>query len=245
MSAHGWGRASPPLLVAHRGVSAREPENSLRAVRAARRARADGVEIDVRLCHTGEVVVFHDPDLRRLCGVDTRVADATFAALRDLDLGRGERVPLLDEVLEEAGRDLLIDVEVKAETVRDLGLEAKVAATLRRHRLGPRVLVSSFHPFVLRRLRRLLPDLPSGLIFADDQSLPLRRAWGAPLLGVTVLAAQSTLCDAQTVHAWHRRGYAVLAWVIDDPDEAAALVAIGVDAVASNDPARIRTALRA
>jgi glycerophosphoryl diester phosphodiesterase len=105
------------------------------------------------------------------------------------------------------------------------------------------VLVSSFHLVTLRRLRRLLPELPAGLIFADDQRLPLRRAWGAPLLGVTVLAAQSTLCDARTVHAWHRRGYAVLAWVVDDPDEAAALVAVGVDAVASNDPARVRAAL--
>ncbi|HEY3355024.1 MAG TPA: glycerophosphodiester phosphodiesterase [Polyangia bacterium] len=243
MSARGWGRATPPLLVAHRGASATEPENTVGAIRAARTAGADAVEIDVRLCRTGEVVVFHDEDLGRMAKVPMRVADLGFEALRDLDLGHRERVPTLDEILEEAGRDLLVDVEIKAETARDLGLEAKTAAILRRHDVGPRVCVSSFHPAALWRFRRQMPEVPSGIIFADDQVLPLRRAWFAPLLGVGLLAAQSTLCDPATVHAWHGRGYAVLAWTVDDPDEAAALAAAGVDALAANDPARVRGAL--
>jgi glycerophosphoryl diester phosphodiesterase len=243
MIARGWGRAAPPLCIAHRGASAVEPENTVGAIRAARTAGADAIEIDVRLCRTGEVVVFHDADLARLAHAPTRIADLGFAALREIDLGRDARIPTLDEVLEEAGRDLLVDVEIKAETARDLGLEAKVAAILRRHDAGARVCVSSFHPVALWRFRRAMPEVPSGIIFGDDQALPLRRAWFAPLLGVSVLAAQSTLCEARTVAAWHARGYAVLAWTVDDPDEAAALAAVGVDAIASNDPARVRPAL--
>jgi glycerophosphoryl diester phosphodiesterase len=243
MSARGWGRATPPLCIAHRGASAIMPENTVGAVHAARVAFADAIEIDVRLCRTGEVVVFHDEDLTRMARLDRRVADLGLAELRELDLGGGERVGTLDEILEAAGRTLLVDVEIKAETARDLGLEAKTAAILRRHALGARLCVSSFHPLALWRFRRHLPEAPAGLIFGDDQSLPMRRAWLAPLLGVTTLAAQSTLCDPATVTAWHARGYSVIAWTVDDPDEAAALAAAGVDAVASNDPARVRAAL--
>jgi glycerophosphoryl diester phosphodiesterase len=244
MTARGWGRASPPLLVAHRGASAIAPENSLAAVRAAREVGADAIEIDVRLCRTGEVIVFHDPDLMRLFGVKTRIADLGLAAIRQLDLGGGEHPPLLDEVLEEVGGDLLVDIEIKLEETRSIGLEHAVAAIMRRHSVGPRVLISSFHPAAVWRFRRFGLDLPRGLIFGDDQALPMRRAWLAPALGLTVLATQSTLCTAAQVHAWHRRGYAVLAWTVDDPAEAAALAAMGVDAVAANDPARIRMALQ-
>jgi glycerophosphoryl diester phosphodiesterase len=239
-----WGRAAGrPLLLAHRGASAVAPENTIVAMRAARAAGADAVEIDVRLCRTGEVVVFHDADVRRLAGRPGRVADLTLAEMRGLDLGRGARVATFAEVLEEIGRDLLVDVEIKAEVVRDLGLEAKVGAELRRHGLGGRVMVSSFHPLALWRFQRLMPEIPIGLIFADDQWLPLRLAWPAVLLKPAWLAPQSTLCSARQLAEWHRSGFAVNCWVTDDPAEARALRAMGADALTSNDPARIRSVL--
>jgi len=242
--AERWRRAAGrPLLLAHRGASAVATENTIQAMRAARAVGADAVEIDVRLCRTGEVVVFHDADVRRLAGRPERVADLSFAEVRDLDLGRGARVATFAEVLEEIGRDLLVDVEIKAEVARDLGLEAKVAAELRRQGLGERVMVSSFHPFALWRFQRQMPETPTGLIFADDQSFPLRRAWPAYLLRTAWLAPQSTLCSVRQLADWHRSGFAVNCWVADDPAEARAMCAMGADALTSNDPARIRPVL--
>src|SRR4029453_13086438 len=91
-----------PLVLGHRGASADAPENTLAAFRLARAQGADGVELDVRRCATGEVVVIHDGDARRTAGAPLRIAEAPLAALRALDAGawkgerfRGERIPLL------------------------------------------------------------------------------------------------------------------------------------------------------
>jgi glycerophosphoryl diester phosphodiesterase len=104
-------------------------------------------------------------------------------------------------------------------------------------------MISSFHPVALWRCQRLMPEVPTGLIFADDQSLPLRRAWPAYLLRPAWLAPQSTLCSVRQLAEWHRSGFAVNCWVADDPAEARALVAMGADALTSNDPTRIRPVL--
>src|SRR5689334_24385700 len=107
--ASGADGASPPraegraLVLGHRGASAEAPENTLAAFRLALAQGADGVELDVWRCATGEVVVFHDGDLRRIAGSPLRVRSATLAALRAADVGahagerfRGQRVPLLE-----------------------------------------------------------------------------------------------------------------------------------------------------
>src|SRR5438874_1738897 len=68
-----WARSTTPLVIGHRGASSREPENSVAAFRRAAVDGADGVELDVLCCGTGEVVVFHDDDLLRLGGRPDRV----------------------------------------------------------------------------------------------------------------------------------------------------------------------------
>src|SRR5512147_1098251 len=108
-----------PLVLGHRGASAAAPENTLAAFRLAMEQGADGVELDVHRCATGEVVVIHDEDARRTAGADLRVAASPLAALRALDAGgwrgerfQGERIPLLAEVL-EALPGALVNVELK------------------------------------------------------------------------------------------------------------------------------------
>ena len=81
-----------PLVIAHRGASADAPENTLAAFALARAQGADGIELDVMRCATGEVVVFHDDDLVRLGHRPTLVRDMPFADLREIDVGGGERI---------------------------------------------------------------------------------------------------------------------------------------------------------
>src|SRR5438876_2738264 len=108
-----WGRRETPLVIAHRGASAERPENTLAAFARARRDGADGVELDVMRCGSGEVVVFHDDDLLRLGQRADWTREVPLAELRAIDLGGGERVPLLDEVLEALG-PMLVNVELKS-----------------------------------------------------------------------------------------------------------------------------------
>ncbi|HEX9103648.1 MAG TPA: glycerophosphodiester phosphodiesterase [Polyangia bacterium] len=239
-----WGRRERPLVIAHRGASADAVENTLAAFRRARQDGADGVELDVMRCATGEVVVFHDDDLERLAKRPGLVRATPFGALREIDLGGGERIPLLDEVLEELG-PLLVNVELKSQSrLRDDGLASSVAGILRRHAARARTLVSSFDPLLLARFRLRAPDLATGLLFAHDQSLPLRRALAAPLLRPTALHPEAALVDAERVRAWHARGYALNVWTVDEAAELRLLAALGVDGVITNRPKYARSVLQ-
>jgi len=243
-----WGRHERPLIIAHRGASHDAVENTLAAFRVAREQGADGVELDVMRCATGEVIVFHDDELERLGKRAGNTRATSLAALREIDLGGGERIPLLDEVLEELGT-MLVNVELKLAPTwwaraLDDGLAASVAEILARHAAGERALVSSFDPWLLARFRRRARGIATGLLFAHDQSLPLRRAWSAPLLRPAALHPEAVLVDARAVADWHARGYALNVWTVDDPAELRLLAALGVDGVITNRPKFARSVLQ-
>ena len=246
-----WRRrqdAELPAIIAHRGASAVETENTVPAFARARADGADGVELDVMTCATGEVVVFHDDDLTRLAGRPERIADTSFAVLRAATLKAGARIPTLEEVFEACGPDLLINVELKARGRGPAGLAPlvdRVAGIVDRAGASKRVLVSSFHPWAVHLWMRRLPAVPAGLLFEHESWLPLRRAWAAAWLRPASLNPEFVLCSPERVADWHRRGYMVNVWTVDDPAMLAACRRMRVDGVITNDPARTRAALAA
>jgi glycerophosphoryl diester phosphodiesterase len=244
-----------PLILGHRGASAEFPENTLLAFRQALRQGADGVELDVMRCGSGEVVVVHDDDLGRVCGgpegSGPDVRRTPLAELRRHDVGRGERVPTLEEVCEELGSLPLLNIELKSREHRSLlghvpddGLaEATVQALRRVGRLHnpATTLISSFDPLQLARfLKHAQGALPIGLLFHADQAYPLRNAWPAALLHPQAVHPEAALVDAVALRGWRRLGYAVHVWTVDAPHEAAALCALGVDALITNTPGALR-----
>lgn len=242
-----WGRARQgalPLVVGHRGASAHELENTLAAFRRARADGADGVELDVQRALTGEVVVFHDDDLARLAGRPGAIPAMPFAELREVRLGGGHYIPTLSDAIEELGPTLLVNIELKAPHVLPgLRLVGPVAALVRKHGLGGRALVSSFHPAVLAAFRAFAPEIPTGYLFYADQALPLRRGWPAKVLRPLAMHPEHILATAPRVATWHARGLAVNVWTVDDEHELRRLAAVGVDGIITNDPSRARRAL--
>jgi glycerophosphoryl diester phosphodiesterase len=254
-------RASRPLVLGHRGASSSHPENTLRAFREAMREGADGVELDVMRCASGELVVVHDDDLGRVVGQQPgsglHIRTSTLAELRAHDVGHGERVPLLAEVFEELGPDALINVELKspdvrsaedhAKLLRDDGLAAALAELLRRCARPPETtLVSSFDPLQLMRFTRLSSArLPLGFLFHRNQPRPLREAWLAHMLPIVAMHPDAGLVDAVAMRRWRQRGHAVHVWTVDDEREVAALLALGVDAIITNRPGAVRAQLAA
>jgi len=237
-----------PLVIGHRGASAVETENTVAAFSRARADGADGVELDVMTCGTGELVVFHDDDLTRLAGRPERIAETPFAVLRAATLAADTRIPTLDEVFEACGPEMLVNVELKIPGRGHTALAPlcdAVAASVGRARAEARVLVSSFNPRAVRAWMRRLPAVPAALLFERDSPLPLRRAWAAAWLRPHALNPELALCSGARVAAWHRRGYMVNVWTVDDPAALAACRRMGVDGVITNDPARARAALAA
>jgi glycerophosphoryl diester phosphodiesterase len=244
-----WQRRPPgrPLVVGHRGASALESENSLAAFRRAASDGADGVELDVLRCATGEVLVFHDDDLARLGGRPERVAELPYAALRELELTSGARIPTLQEALAACGPTMLVNVELK--TGRGLlggplgALVDGVAGIVEATGTASRVLISSFHPRAIHLWQRRAPAVPAGLLFEAGAALPLRRAWARAWLSPFALHPESALCTLAAVRGWHAAGYAVNVWTVDEPERLRALRDMGVDGIITNDPARARAVL--
>lgn len=158
---------------AHRGLHSADltvPENSLAAFAAARDG-GYGIELDINLTRDGQVVVFHDDTLDRVCGVPGRVADASLEKLRELRLlGTAERIPLFTEVLELlAGSSTPLIVELK-DTPRHREL-CQAAATILDGYTGP-FCIESFHPAIVRWFRRERPGVIRGQLSAGHREFP-------------------------------------------------------------------------
>ena len=244
----GTGRLRRPLIIAHRGGTPGEIENSVAAFNHAVDAGVDMLEFDVRQAGDGTLVLLHNPVLHAE-GRRWVVADSSANELRAI-------VPTLmtlDEYLEAFGHKLPFNLDLKTH-----GFEADVITTLARHDLVEHAVISSGHTLSLRRLARLEPRIERGLSrgHAESSSLtvnPLSIAnrtylqfalpWMIRLANANAAMIQYRLADEVLVERLHTAGCRVFAWTIDDGNEAAALAATGVDGITSNHPRRIRWAL--
>lgn len=226
-----------PRVWAHRGASAHATENTIAAFELAKSQGADAVELDVRCDRSGEVVVFHDDDLLRLAerpgSIETMSADER-RAVRVLG---GHRIPTLAEAIETVA-PLELNVELKTlQPGRPSGLATAVANVIKRSGAQDRILVSSFDPIALLQFHAAFPDVAIAYLFHRYQRAPLRSGWVGKTIGASALHPDAILCTAQSVTAWHRNGYAVNAWTVDDPVELRRLATLGIDGVFANDPA--------
>jgi glycerophosphoryl diester phosphodiesterase len=231
-------------VLGHRGARRAAPENTLAAFELAREEGADGVELDVRLDGSGRVIVLHDPTLERVTsGADSRHAeDISASELAQVDLGSGERVPLLADVLAWAkARDLRVNVELKSDLRKRRLLLARVAEVVQQTPL-PALLFSSFHPLFVWWLARHLPNLPRAWLVHDKQRL-LKYAPGSHLLGANGIHPEHELARAERVARLKRTGCLVNVWTVNDPERARQLARNGVDAIISDVPGEILRAL--
>ncbi len=233
-----YRRLPPPLLIGHRGLNTVAPENTLAAIDAASDRGAAGVEIDVRTCKSGQLVVFHDAGLGRMTGGrDTRtIASLDLHELQAVDLG-GDTIPTLRQVIARCcERRLFLNVEMKRDVPRRGLVVMLTARALRAHDPDHPVVVSSFDPAMLLAFRQLAPGVPTALLIAPKQR------WTGGLarpLSVAAVHPERSLVRAEDVARHHQRGRRVMTWTVNDVDEAERLLAAGVDGIISDDPERM------
>jgi glycerophosphoryl diester phosphodiesterase len=195
-------------LIAHRGYADRFPENTLTAFRGAVAAGADGIELDVRQCATGESVVIHDGTVDRVTDDEGRVADRSLSTLQALEvLESGESIPTLAAVFDELRTEVTLHVELKASGPIP---EVVALAADRPHD----VVVSSFDPDHLEPVRDL-DGPPTALLFANN---PDRNLTLATDLGCASVHPHASLClGTDLIDRAHAADLRVNAWTLGPP----------------------------
>jgi glycerophosphoryl diester phosphodiesterase len=228
------------LLGGHRGNPAEHPENTLASFASAIEVGVDVIECDVHLSADGHLAVIHDHTLDRTTSGTGAVGRRSWAELRALDAGGGERIPELDEVLELARGRVGVAIEIKSLPVRYDGLEVALVETLRRQRMVEDSAVICFDHRVIRRVRDLEEGLVVGALVAGRPLLlPELLAYAR----AEVYSPHWSFADADLVEEVHECGAVVGVWTVDDERTVDLVLRAGVDAVYSNRPRSVGAVL--
>jgi len=225
-----------PRTVGHRGASALAPENTLLAVERAAEHRLDLVEVDVYLSREGELVCTHDADLRRVARRADLVAALSADELARVDLGAGQGVPRLVDVLALArDRKIGVYVELKGDrTGAALGRLARSGRTAHVEVIG-----GSFDVGLVGELREAAPEVPRSVLFQRASVAAMREVCAS--VGATYAHPCFRPLERALVDELHAGGLLVMAPHTNDPAEAQRFAAAGIDVLATDDPAVLRS----
>lgn len=234
-----------PLVIGHRGFSRIAPENTLAAFEAATKFGVDMIELDVTLSKDGKLVVIHDDDLDRTTDGKGPVVKHTLKELKQMDAGswlkekfKGSKIPTLEEVFNQFGNKVMINVEIKEPTHPTISVVEKVVDLIQKRNLAPSVVISSFNHDVLKKVHSLDNSLKIAVL--TDKSLDKIDAveLTKSLHGIS-FNPDSQHITKEAVDKLHEAGLLVLPWSHtpdDNPKTIQKLLDIGVDGIFTNHP---------
>jgi len=219
-------------IIAHRGASAVRPENTLVAFEEAIRIGVDAIELDLHRTRDGMLVVLHD-DLVQLDGEWRYVAELSFEELRRLDVGGGERVPALEQVLEQLRGRCALMLEIKA-----FGLAEPLGSLLRRHGVRSDLHVTSFLHEEVVEVGRQCPGLARSIALA---AMPIRFQTLLEDAGTSEVSLFRGYLNREIAARLRAHGVGVRAYPVNLPREAAQMAEWGVEAIFTDDPAAMQS----
>ena len=233
------------VYIAHRGASYDAPENTVAAARLAWETGADAVEIDVYLASDNRVVVIHDKDTQRTCGGKNFVIKTTpSVVLRDLDAGiwkgeqfKGERIPYIEEVIATVPEGKMLVVEIKCGSEVIPHLERIIGKSEKKGQ----IVFICFGWETIVNVKKAFPDNKaywlSGSKQAAIKKLDKLQRWESK--GSTC----NTRPSMRNWSPWQGENLEVLAWTVDNPEEAKRLNALGVTWITTNRPSWLKEQL--
>ncbi|OON71782.1 glycerophosphodiester phosphodiesterase [Streptomyces tsukubensis] len=214
------------LTIGHRGAMGIEPENTLRSFVRAEREGFDLIELDLHLSKDGALVVMHDAEVNRTTDGKGPIAEKTLAELRELDAGKGERVPVFEEVLDA------VSAPIQAE-IKDVAAARSLADVLNARNLTDRVEVISFHDEALAETSRLVPGVRTALVASRYGTDAVTRATAVGATGLILNIRRLTL---EIVEQAHKADQRVTAWTVNTRERLDLAHALGLDGVTTDFP---------
>jgi len=220
------------LKIGHRGAAGYEPENTLRSFRKALDLGVDMIEFDVHRIKTGQLVIIHDDFVDRTTNGRGPVADYSFASLRKLTAGRGEKIPTLDEALDSIIGRAKVNIEIKGS-----GVAEALVPIIQLRNIFDQVLVSSFKYDQLLIVKELEPKIPLALLSEEYRLAPfldLSQQLSAKDINVNLI-----FVDPQYVQTIHQAGLRMNVYTANDPVDIQRMKDYGVDGIFSDYPDRL------
>lgn len=243
------------LVIGHRGTGENSiaPENTMSAFKFAAKNNS-AFELDTMFSKSGELVVIHDSDVDRTTDGKGMVDTLTLSELKKLDAGKlspvkfkGEKIPTLEEVIDEFGGKTIIDIEIKAQAPKEeaqkIGLA--VAKLLAQKNMSQKVFVTSFNPFVLETIKLTNPDVLRGQLYSSFDDVKelswltkyiLRNLLLNGKAEPDILAPRKDMVDADYLKKYQGLGYKIYPWTVNDPKEMENLIKLGVDGLITDRP---------
>ena len=208
-----------------------EPENTLRSFVAAQQAGLDVIELDLHLSKDGHLVVMHDTEVDRTTDGSGPIAEKTLAELRALDAGKGERVPVFEEVLDAVAAPLQAEI-------KDVAAARALAEVMKRRDLVSRVEVSSFHDEAVAEITGLVPGVRTALIGSRYGTDIVERAQEAGAATVCLNIRRITL---EIVEHARKADLRIIGWVVNTQDHLRLVRALELDGATTDYPEIKRT----
>ena len=233
-----------PTVMAHRGLSADAPENTLYAFSDAISAGADFIELDVQQTRDGVLVVMHDSNLKRTTGVNKDIWDVDYADIQNLDAGSwfdpayaNARIPTLEETLQFVDKRAKLNIEIKPTKHGSDTLEQDVAELITRYQYTDACYVTSFSYGSLKKVKEANPEIRTGYLMsvAYGQFYSLKYADAFSLNKVFV--------TSQVVNAAHQQGKQIFAWTVNSMSEVRSLCNLHVDSIITDDPVMVQNVI--
>ncbi len=222
------------FIIAHRGASYIEPENTLRSFKKALDMNVDAIEFDVRFSKDGVPVVIHDDTVDRTTNGKGKVSEMSLEELKKLDAGMGEQIPTLQETLDLIDRKAFILIELKELYNENIILEEVLIRDLLDN-----VMFISFYYNVLNNLRNLNNNVKIGYLYYKPPT-PIDEAVRNHAFAIL---PRYNMVSPKVISWAHSKNLKVYTWTVDDTNKAIELAKEGVDGIATNKPDIIKRAL--
>jgi glycerophosphoryl diester phosphodiesterase len=224
------------LKIGHRGAMGHEPENTIRSFKKAIELNVDAIELDVYVCKTGELVVIHDDKVDRTTNGLGYTQDKTFAELRQLDAGKGEVIPTLEEVLDFVDKRVMVNIELKGRNTA-IATYQVIDKYIKKHAWSALdFMVSSFDHHELNKFKQLAPQIPIGALL---DGIPLSYSDCAVQLNAQSINLSLDFINQDFVNHAHNNGLKVYVYTVNDYDDIAEMEKLNIDGIFCNFPERL------
>lgn len=226
----------PILKIGHRGAKGHEPENTLASFSKALEFGVDGLELDVHVCATGELVVIHDFTVDRVTNGTGEVHKMTLSQLKELVIDPNHTIPTLDEVYSLINKRCFVNIEMKGRhTAKQVSDFIDNYVQNKGYNYSD-FLVSSFQHEELDALCKINTKVALGVL--TQASVTEAMEWAVQLNAKAVHPHFSLLTESNVQKA-HDAGLKVYTWTVNDPEDIARMKLYNVDGIISDYPERL------